>query len=154
MIAARAPVMLVLAATVALSPAGCRRKAAAPKVVVNGHTFSVEIADDRASRRRGLSRRPSLAADKAMLFVFRSAADRTFHMKECYFPIDIAFLDEDRKIINLATMAVEPDPANPVKLYESDAPAMYVLEVAGGAWERIGAEPGMEIEFVDVFSRR
>lgn len=146
------PLALIIAAAMPACVSGCRRAPPEPKVIINGHTFEVEIAETIQKQQRGLSGRPSLAPDRAMLFVFRASGDRSFYMKECYFPIDIAFLDADRKIINQMTMAVEPDPDNPVQWYNSDAPARYVLEATGGTWERIGAEPGMEVEFVDVFA--
>ncbi|MFW6155262.1 MAG: DUF192 domain-containing protein [Planctomycetota bacterium] len=132
-----------------LASAGCsgRSERAAPAIVINGHTFTVELADTPERRRLGLSGRPSLAADRAMLFVFPESRVRSFYMRECYFPIDVAFLDADRTILNLTTMAVEVAPSRPSRLYRSDAPARYVVEAVGGTWDRIGAAPGMKVEF-------
>jgi uncharacterized membrane protein (UPF0127 family) len=143
-----------LAAAMLPSIPGCRRRNPEPKLIVNGHSFAVEIADTPDMQRLGLSGRPSLPADRAMLFVFPAEANRSFYMKDCYFPIDIAFLDADRRIINLTTMAVEAVPTNPVGTYRSDAPAMFVVEAVGGTWQRTGAAAGMQVEFVDVPIRR
>ena len=89
-----------------------------------------------------------------MLFVFDRPQVLQFHMKDCYFPIDVAFMDEAGRIINLATMAVEADPANPVATYLSHRPAKYVLETAGGTWRRIAAKPGMTVEFLGLTDAR
>ncbi|NLF32530.1 MAG: DUF192 domain-containing protein [Planctomycetes bacterium] len=138
-------------AALLLAGAGCSGRAAerTPRITINGHTFAVEIADTPGLQRLGLSGRPSLAADRAMLFVFGQSRGRSFYMRDCYFPIDIA-LDADRRILNLATMAVEADPSRPVNYYDSAGPARYVVEAAGGTWERIGAEAGMKVEFFHV----
>jgi len=146
--------IFTLAAAMMFLAGGCRRSAPAPKVIVNGHSFVVEIADSPDMQRLGLSGRPSLPADRAMLFVFPAAAPRSFYMKDCYFAIDIAFLDADRKIIKLTTMTVEADPTRPVGSYRSEAPAKYVVEAVGGTWQRIGADVGMPFEFIDVPIRR
>jgi hypothetical protein len=119
-------------------------------VVINGQSFTVEVADTRAKREAGLSNRSSLAADRGMLFLFERPGPLEFYMIDCYFDIDIAFLDADRHIINLETMPVESDPAHPKRLYHSDHPAKYVLETVGGTWKRIGAQPGMTATFIDV----
>lgn len=133
---------------------GCRQAdRAAPAVSVNGHIFRVEIATTDAQRAVGLSNRRSIPADGGMLFVFDRPQRLAFHMLDCYTPIDIAFLDDQRRIINLMTMAVEPDPADPQATYPSEGPAKYALEVAGGTWQRIAAEPGMVVEFHDVHPR-
>ncbi len=142
---------VVLAALLAAA-GGCsgRSQAEPPKVVINGHTFEVELADTPDRRRLGLSGRPSLAADRAMLFIFPAGRVRSFYMRDCYFPIDVAFLDADRRIVNLTTMAVEADPSRPTRTYRSAGPARYVVEAVGGTWERIGAEAGMKVEFLHV----
>ncbi len=145
---------LEIALVTALFAGGCRSQEARPEAIVNGHVFTLEIADTRDAQTIGLGGRPSLAADAGMLFVFGASSTRNFHMKDCYFPIDVAFLDVDGTIINLATMPVEDDPANPVRQYRSHRPAKYVLETAGGTWDQIGARPGDTITFKGVGDRR
>ena len=140
----------LVGALLAAGATSCRSGTPHSRVVVNGQTFEVEIADTEASRQAGLSNRSSLAADRGMLFLFARPGALQFYIKDCYFDIDVAFIDESRRIINLETMAMEADPANPKRYYHSDRPAKYVLETAGGTWKRIGAQPGMAVTFVDV----
>jgi uncharacterized membrane protein (UPF0127 family) len=85
-----------------------------------------------------------------MLFVFDDEVPRSFWMKDCYVPIDIAFLDAAGRILNLETMPIEPNPASPARVFNSAGPAKYVLEAAGGTWRRIGATSGMTVTFKDV----
>jgi len=143
------PVTLTVALAV-IAAAGCRKSAPEPRVVINDTTFRVEVATSQADLHQGLSDRRQLAADAGMLFVFARPGELTFHMKDCYFPIDLAFLDADRRIVRLETMAVEKDPAHPMRQYRSVQPAAYALETVGGTWERIGAQVGMTVTFLDV----
>ena len=145
---------LAAALATALLAGGCPSKEAPPEAIVNGHAFTLEIADNRDAQTIGLGGRPSLAAGAGMLFVFPTSGPRVFHMKDCFFPIDVAFLDADGTIINLATMAVEADPANPVRQYRSHRPSKYVLETLGGTWKKIGAKPGDTVTFRGVFDQR
>ncbi len=146
----QAVAVMVLAGLSGAACLSCRDQKAQPRVIVNGESFSVEIADTSAARGRGLGGRGSLAEDKGMLFVFDSAKPQDFYMLECYFAIDIAFIDAEGRIINLETMAMEPDPARPLRRYPSHRPAKYILETVGGTWRRIGAAAGMRVEFVDI----
>ncbi len=147
-----AAAMIVLAVvTVALWPTDPPTESR-PRAIVNGVTFQIEIADTDATRERGLGGRTSLPADRGMLFVFEKADSRHFWMKDCYMAIDIAFLDDAGRIINLETMAMEPDPTNPRPWSGASAAARakYVLETIGGTWKRIDAKPGMQVEFIDI----
>ena len=141
---------LALSALASLGAGSCRAKQPSPRVIVNGVTFAVEVAATDSQRRRGLSGRRGLPPDRGMLFVFGRPQELLFHMKDCHFPIDIAFIDEGGTILRLDTMTVEPDPANPVRVYPCDQPAKYVLETVGGTWRRIGARAGMKVRFVGV----
>jgi hypothetical protein len=147
------PVAMTLLVAGALF-AGCEDRApAGAAVVVNGERIGVEIADSPSEQFQGLSDRAYLPDGRGMLFVFGRARPRTFVMRRCRFDIDIAFLDDQRRILNLATMTVEPDPDAPdpeLTDYNSAGPARYVLEVNGGTWDRIGAAPGQQVEFVNI----
>ena len=138
------------AAALTLGVPSCRARQAQPKVIINGQAFAVELADTQAKRAIGLSNRQPLPGDRGMLFIFEEPQNLQFHMKDCYSPIDIAFIDSAGRIVNIDTMAVESDPANPRRIYQSDRPAQYALETAGGTFARIAAQPGMQAEFVGV----
>jgi len=143
------PAVILIGATMP----SCRAHRPKPTVQVNGATIQVEVADTKEKREIGLGGRGSLPEGQGMLFVFDKAMPLNFHMRDCYFPIDIAFLDADKKIINMWSMAVEEDPAHPIRHYLSDRDAKYALETVAGAWQRIGAAPGMTVQFANVPER-
>jgi uncharacterized protein len=124
-------------------------------VEILGTRYKMELAADNQSRVRGLSGRDSLEPGSGMLFAFGDVQQRFFVMRDCYFDIDIAYLDAMGKVISLHAMTVElreegeSDSTYELRLrkYPSFYGAAYAVEVIGGTWKRIGLEAGMTIEF-------
>jgi uncharacterized membrane protein (UPF0127 family) len=133
---------------------GCRsRSQAVHAVTIRGRTWRVELAVTGDQRYRGLSGRKELASDAGMLFIFPREQVREFCMRDCFIPLDIAFIDSDLRVVMLHTMAVEPDRVGRVP-YGSEVPAQYALEVPAGALEAAGVQVGDRVEFsADIFSR-
>src|SRR5262245_4494417 len=69
------------------------------------HTFQVEIADNDASRERGLMDRRYMAADHGMLFEFTSDAPQSFWMKNTYIPLDMIFISPSGVATHIAANA-------------------------------------------------
>ncbi|MGA9421256.1 MAG: DUF192 domain-containing protein, partial [Rhodanobacteraceae bacterium] len=113
-------------------------------VAIDGQRFTAELAEDDATRRRGLMDREKMAPDHGMLFVFPGSAVRTFWMKNTKIPLDMLFFDDQRKLINVQ-QRVPPCLSDPCPLYSSAGPARYVLELNGGQADAIGAKPGDEL---------
>lgn len=90
--------------------------------------IDTEIADDDTRRERGLMYRRQMEMDHGMLFIFEDEDFRSFWMKNTYLPLDILYLNAQKKIVriheNVATMNERPIP--------SDFPAKYVVEVNAG----------------------
>ena len=68
----------------------------ASKVMINNHTFSVEIATTSAQQQQGLSGRNSLPQNQGMLFIFKTAGRYAFWMKGMKFPLDIIFINNNK----------------------------------------------------------
>ena len=103
--------------------------------------FKVEIADENAEQKQGLSERTALAEDSGMLFVFDREQPRTFQMRETLIPLSIAFIDAAGFIIDIQDMKpLDQD------VYPSAAPAQYALEVNQGFFREQGVEVGDEVE--------
>lgn len=136
--------LLRLAAGVAIAAAVQSCSAKGPTVEINGRTYTIEIAEDDASRARGLMERDSMPADHGMLFVFQDDAPRAFWMKNCRFPQDMLFFDSQRRLISVQR-DVPPCVADPCPAYSSGAPARYVLELNAGQADAIGVHPGDEL---------
>ena len=92
--------------------------------------LEIEIADNDYEHQTGLMHRKHLDTDKAMLFIFTDddIRVRSFYMKNTYIPLDIIFIDADKKIINIAKNTT---PLNEVSVF-SESPAKYVLEINAG----------------------
>lgn len=103
--------------------------------------FTVEIADTDASREQGLMFRKNLAANRGMLFDFRSPQTVTFWMKNTLIPLDLIFIAKDGHVISVARNAVPMSEA----LIPSGGPILGVLEVRGGRAVEMGVEPGDEV---------
>ena len=102
------------------------------------HVFQSEIADTGLLRARGLMERPSLAADRAMLFDFERTAPVTMWMKNTYISLDMIFIREDGIVHWIERDTVPYSKA----IISSGGPVRAVLEVAAGTAVRIGVKPG------------
>jgi uncharacterized membrane protein (UPF0127 family) len=138
------PVLAVIACV--WSDVGCRRGSVPPQATIRGKTWFVELATTDEQHEKGLSDRTELAGDAGMLFIFPDSAIRLFWMKNCYIPLDIAFIDEHRKVVGMGTMAVEADFSGKM-MYSSQVPIKYALEVSGGALAATGVQVGDEVTF-------
>jgi uncharacterized membrane protein (UPF0127 family) len=103
----------------------------------------VEIADNPVRRYIGLRGRESMPEDRGMLFVYPAEGPRTFTMADTPIPLSIAFIDSERRIIDIQDM--EPFDGEPPG-YESAEPAQYALEVNQGFFEERGVRVGDRVE--------
>ena len=105
------------------------------------HRFRVEIADNDASRERGLMFRKSLGPDVGMLFDFKEPQYVSFWMKNTLIPLDMLFIDTRGRVVNVAAMAT---PMSETTI-PSAAPVLAVLELRGGRAAELGIKPGDEV---------
>lgn len=103
--------------------------------------FAVELADDAASRRRGLMFRQSMPLDHGMLFDFEREQPLSFWMKNTPLPLDIIFIDRRGIIVHIHHRAVPYD-ETPIP---SEKPASAVLEINGGVARLIGISEGNQV---------
>lgn len=139
-----APRFARILAGLALGAAVQACTAKTPSVEIKGRTYTIEVAEDDASRAHGLMGRESMPADHGMLFVFQDDAPRAFWMKNCKFPQDMLFFDAERRLISVQRN-VPPCVSDPCPAYSSGAPARYVLELNAGQADAIGVHPGDEL---------
>jgi len=100
------------------------------KIQINNAFLRVEIADTDEERMRGLSGRGSL--EGGLLFVFEREGNYGFWMKDMNFPIDIAWIDANKKIV-LIEKDISPDSYPTV--FGTSTIAQYVLETNSGFFE-------------------
>jgi uncharacterized membrane protein (UPF0127 family) len=127
-----------------------RSASAAPAVIPltlpSGKVLQVEVMVSDEDRQMGLMFRPSLSLDKGMLFIFEEPAFHTIWMKNCKFPIDIVWLDDDKKVVHLAE-SVPPCTAEPCPVYSPLRKASYVVELNAGQARREKAVVGSTLVF-------
>lgn len=106
--------------------------------------IKLEVVTTPEALAKGLSERDSLGEAKGMLFVFPSSGEHCFWMKDMRFPIDILWLDEQKKVVSLKAN-VQPE-TYPESFCPSKK-ARYVIEVNAGQSSRAGVEPGSQLSF-------
>lgn len=109
--------------------------------VVEFSTVNVaaEVVTAPESRTRGLSGREELGEKAGMLFIFGESDFHHFHMKDMKFPIDIVWLDDDLRVVDI-TAQLDPDTFP--ETFTSHRPARYVLEVNAGFAAKHGINRG------------
>ena len=106
--------------------------------------FDVELALTPPAQGKGLMNRKSLPKDEGMAFLFSAPVQMQFHMLDTLIPLDIAFWDEDNKIIDVLTMT--PCTEQPCQSYFPVSEFVGALEVNAGIFEAKGIRPGDRID--------
>ena len=102
------------------------------------HVLHAEIADTDETRRDGLMFRTEMAEDHGMLFVFPEARPLGFWMRNTLIPLDMIFIRDDGTIHHIHQNARPQDET----IVPSQGPVSRVLELNGGAAERMGLKEG------------
>jgi uncharacterized membrane protein (UPF0127 family) len=138
----------LVVAAVALGLAGMAL--AGPAVISlrlpSGKILQSEVMVKDEDRAMGLMFRPSLPADQGMLFIFEEPDFHSIWMKNCKFPIDIVWLDEGRRVVDVAP-SVPPCKADPCPVYQPMRRARYVVEMNAGQASRERVVRGALLDF-------
>ena len=113
------------------------------KAKINNKEYKFEIALTKEERQKGLMFRQELSKNSGMLFVYREKRYLSFYMKNTVIPLDIAFLDEFFRIINIEEMY----PLDETSI-NSIEPAQFALEVNRGFFKKVGLKEGDIINFI------
>ena len=129
--------------------AGCAENGPAKTTVVTlaqgsaSLKIRAEIASTPDVRTRGLMGRRSMAEDAGMLFVFPTAVQAGFWMKDTLIPLDIAFISNGR-VAEIDVMQPCKVPSCPVT-----TPALgyeWALEVNAGTFQKAGIGVGAVVD--------
>ncbi|MEN9891287.1 MAG: hypothetical protein RLY78_1582 [Pseudomonadota bacterium] len=104
------------------------------------HLIRAELARTPAERQTGLMFRRDLGPNDGMLFVFEEPAVQCFWMRNTLTPLDIAFVEDDGRIVNLDQMAPLSDDS-----HCSKKPVRFVLEMNRGWFARRGIQGGFKL---------
>lgn len=92
--------------------------------------FSAQVAKTDEQRVKGLSGKTGIGVDEALLFVYDSDGKWGIWMKDMHFPIDIVWLDKDKKVVHIVKNA--PPESYPYETFTPMEDARYVVELAAG----------------------
>ena len=97
---------------------------------LGGITLQASIADTNEERAQGLSDTPYIPAGIAKFFIFDSAQQWSFWMKDMNYSIDIFWLNENGHVVHIVE-SVSPD-TYPNTSFVPPVPAKYVIETKAG----------------------
>ncbi|HEY7115222.1 MAG TPA: DUF192 domain-containing protein [Tepidisphaeraceae bacterium] len=104
-------------------------------------SFTLEVADNDATRQYGLMRRDSMPSDHGMIFVFNREAPLTFWMKDTRIPLDIIFVNSNGTVVSVKQMKPYDQDHTP-----SDGDVQYAIELNKGSAESAGVKVGMTLK--------
>lgn len=141
-----------------LKGTGSNQATSAAKIIKDSTNISIgklsvnaKIASTANDKKTGLSKYDSLPLDQGMLFVFDKSDIYPFWMKGMKFAIDIIWIDQNKKIVDIARNIPAEPGKNDIQLkqYKPSAAAKYVLEINAGLSDlnnvRIGDSANFEL---------
>ncbi len=115
-------------------------------VVIDGRPLEVEVVNTGESITQGLSNRSNIGAD-GMLFVFPTAVQTSFWMKEMQFDLDIVWLSKGF-VVGIEREVPHPKLSTPIfslESYRSPQDIELVLELPAGEAQRLGINDGSKL---------
>lgn len=107
------------------------------------HTFNIEVAESEDDKALGLMFRTSLAPDYGMLFAYPAPREISMWMKNTYISLDMVFINADGTVHRVAARTEPLSEA----IISSHGQVVAVLEIAGGAAEKLGIQPGDRVDY-------
>lgn len=100
----------------------------------------IEFAKGILDQALGLMFKKDIPSDYALIFVLKKLSQVTIHMLFVFFPIDVIFLDQDKKITGLICL-------EPWTGYKSMEDVKYVIEMKAGTIEKNKLSIGGQMDF-------
>lgn len=113
-------------------------------VVVDTTPLTLEVANDRRSRSKGLMFREELDPASGMIFVYPDPKPVQFWMKNTPLSLDILFLDAEGTIVKIHKAAV---PFDTTPIVGGDD-VQYVIELLAGQAQALALDNGDSIQSV------
>ena len=108
-------------------------------IKIAGQEYDIYIAKSEEQKKQGLQNFKSLPSDEGMLFVINeeNPVETFFHMHNVPFPLDLIFMDDEFKVLDVKRGNPEDD--------KIEGKASYVLEINANS----GVKEGDEAELDD-----
>lgn len=114
-------------------------------VSMGSGVYNVWLADNEAERIQGLSGVNELAINGGMLFNYETDETCGIWMKDMLIPLDIVWLDEDKKVIHIKENASETLSTSTVM--RPKTLCRYVVELPAGSVKNSGIRVGQQATF-------
>lgn len=107
-------------------------------IKLGGQEYDIFIAKSEEQKKQGLQHFKSLPKDEGMLFVINESnpVETLFHMHNVAFPLDMVFMDDEFKVLDVKRGNPEDDKIEGI--------ASYVLEVNADSGIKVGDEADLE----------
>jgi uncharacterized membrane protein (UPF0127 family) len=126
------------------SPYPCKKQAEPVDISFVDKGIKPEFATTAEQHTKGLSGRPFLHDNMALVFVFDQAATYAFWMKDMNFPIDIIWLNDEKRVVTIKKHAT---PESYPESFYPTAPSRYVIELNAGKADELAIRVGQRILF-------
>lgn len=115
------------------------------QITINGQEYDVYLAKTEKQKSRGLQNVTKLDKDEGMLFFLNESnpVETYFHMHNVKFPLDLIFLDDEFKVLDVKRGEPEDD--------KIEGFASYVLELNADSGVKKGDEVDLEDEDSDKY---
>jgi uncharacterized membrane protein (UPF0127 family) len=147
----RAPSLQFVLLLLWLALAGCGEstKPGHTKVIFpDGTKISALLRITPQEQATGMMYRTSLPKDEGMLFLHVTEEQRSYWMYQCEIPLDIIWMDRNRRIVEMAKGAPPcREVAERCPSYGGTQPSQYVLEVAAGVADAHNLRVGDVLQF-------
>lgn len=116
-------------------------------VKIDGKSFRVWVMDTFSKQQEGMMflKDDEVRADEGMIFVYNEPGPRSFWMRNTYLALDIVFIGNDKRILNIAAAKPLDETGVPSK-----GQARWVLEFKQGTMKRHGITEGAKVEIPDL----
>jgi uncharacterized membrane protein (UPF0127 family) len=138
-------VVLVLGLVYKPNYSTCQSKLRSDKKIKIGSTkLTIQEANTEQAREKGLGGQSCIPANQAMLFTYSRPGYYQFWMKGMKFPIDIIWINSDKKVIQVSSNI---SPNTFPETFASDQPAQYILETKANQAGKLHITRGTSLEF-------
>jgi uncharacterized membrane protein (UPF0127 family) len=145
LVAAAAVVIAAVAAAYVLNQPECGNYRSDKILTINNTAqLKAEVADSGAEKAKGLGGRSCIEPNQAMLFIFDKPGQYPFWMKDMKFPIDIVWIDANRRVVDLD---IDVAPSTYPKTFVSESPILYVLELQANRSKNLGINLETTVDF-------
>lgn len=114
-------------------------------VYLGNGVFNMRVAKTQSDREKGLSGVTSLGPREGMVLAYPNEGLWKIWMKDMKIPLDIVWLDSDKKVVHSVKNA-SPDGSTNV-VFEPSSPAQYVIELPMGTIQSQNIRTGQAAVF-------